>query len=379
MAGKNIRYYSSRYVKKRGKQDGRDWRWIFVPPKWPFWEKKEPDPLLDQEEPTEFEKELLGGANENLSRILQGWSDIDKKLHKNCQDAEDKYRMAKAAVEKESSEHKKAIENYETAKAHFYNQPMPHLSNTLFWTLLLIITVAEMAFNALVFNVFGQSQSHTFIMAIGVMAAIPWLSDFIGKKLRMKNRSGTTIGMMIGAALVVLAGLIVIAVLREKFFEANKIVEALGIRWDMNSIILVFFIVNILLFAAIVVLAYEAGHKDPLKYKQAKRAFEDGAKKLKEEAADLEEAAEELANARIEFNKAHSERVHEFEKIKYKAEEERDIWIGLVQLYRSSNMVARRVKIKPKSFNKDLEGLIVIPNPLQKLDCNNCCYEEERS
>jgi hypothetical protein len=378
MAGKNIRYYSSRQVKKRGKQDGRDWKWKFFPPKWPFQESKQPDPSIDQEEPTEFEKELLRGANENLTSISQKWSAIDKELHNNCRDAEDKYRTAKAAVKKESSEHEEAIKYYETVKARFYNYPMPHISNTLFWIFLLIITVAEVAFNALVFNVFGQSQSQTFMMAIGVMVAIPWLSDFIGKKLRMKNKSKTTIVLIIGAALVVLAGLLIIAVLRENVFEANKIVEALDIRWDINSIVFAFFIVNILLSAVIVVLAYEAGHKDPLKYKQTKRAFEDGANKLKSEAADLEEAAEGLANARIEFNRTHSERAHKFEKIKHKAAEERDVWIGLVQLYRTSNMIARRDKTKPKSFFVDLEWLILIPEILQNLDCNACCYEEER-
>jgi hypothetical protein len=251
------------------------------------------------------------------------------------------------------------------------------MSNTLFWIFFLIITVAELAFNALVFNVFGQSRPQTFIMAIGVMVAMPWLSDFIGKKLRMKNKSKTTIVLMTGAALVVLAGLIVIVVLRENIFEANKVVEALDIRWDINSIVFALFIVNILLFAAIVVLAYQAGHKDPLKYKQTKREFEDGANKLKAEAADLEEAAEGLANARIEFNRTHSERVDEFEKIKYKAEEERDIWIELVQLYRTSNMVVRRDKTRPKSFLVELEWLILIPEILQNLDCNACCYEEE--
>lgn len=378
MAGKNMYYYSSRQVEKRGKQDGRDWKWKFFPPKWPFQETKQSDPSIDQEEPTEFEKELLRGANENLTSISQKWSDIDKELHNNCRDAEDKYRMAKAAVKKESSEHEEAIKYYETVKARFYNYPIPHISNTLFWIFFLIITVAEVAFNALVFNVFGQSQSQTFMMAIGVMVAIPWLSDFIGKKLRMKNKSKTTIVLMIGGALVVLAGLLVIAVLRENVFEANKIVEALDIRWDIDSIVFAFFIVNILLFAAIVVLAYEAGHKDPLKYKQTKKAFEDGANKLKAEAADLEEAAEGLANARIEFNRTHSERAHKFEKIKHKAAEERDVWIELVQLYRTSNMIARREKTKPKSFFVDIEWLILIPEILHNLDCNACCYEEER-
>jgi hypothetical protein len=375
MPDKDARYYSSRYVRKRGKKDGRDWCWE---PFFPFRKSKEADPPIDQSDPAEFEKELLSGADENLSRISQRWSDIDKKLHENCRNAEDRYKSAKATVDRESSEHKEAMTNYETAKVHFYNQPMPHMSKTLFWILFVIITGAEFAFNALVFSIFGQSQIHTYIMAAGVIVGIPVFSDFIGRKLRMENKSKTTVGMMIGVALITVVGLAVIAVLREKFFEAYKVVEALGIRWDTNSIVFTFFIVNICLFGAIVVIAYEAGYKNPSEYKNAKRAFDEARKKLKEEAGDYEEAAEGLANAKIEFNKAHSERAHEFEKIKYKAEEERDIWMGAVQLYRSSNMAVRRDKTKPKSFHRDLEELIVIPESLQKFDCNNCCYEEER-
>ncbi|MEW6616089.1 MAG: hypothetical protein AB1401_11595 [Thermodesulfobacteriota bacterium] len=378
MAGKNIRYYSNRQVKKRGKQDGRDWKWKFFPPKWPFQESKQPDPSIDQEEPTEFEEELLRGANESLTYISQEWYNIDKELHENCKNAEDKYRIAKAAVKKESIEHEDAIKNYEAVKARFYNYPMPRISNTLFWILFLIITVAEVASNALVFNVFEQSQSQTLITAVGVMVGIPWLSNFIGKKLRMKNKTKTTIVLITGAVLVVLAGLIVIAVLWGQFFEANNIVEALDIGWDIGSIPFAFFIVNVLLSAVIAIIAYKAGHRDPVKYKQIKRAFEDGANRLKAEAADLEEAAEGLANARIEFDSAHSERADEFEKIKYEAKEERGKWIELVQLYRTSNMLARRNKTRPKSFLVDIEGLISIPEILQNLDCNSCCYEEER-
>jgi|GEM_PF-2099384 len=378
MAGKNTRYYSNRQVKKRGKQDGRDWRWKFFPPKWPFQESKQPDPSIDQEEAAEFEKELIRGANESLTYISQEWSDIDKELHENCKDAEDKYRMAKVAVKKESSEHEEAIKNYEAVKTRFYNYPMPLISKTLFWIFFLIITVLEVAFNALVFNVFEQSQSQALITAICVMVGIPCLSDFIGKKLRIKMKSKTSIVLMVGAVLVILAGLIVIVTLRKTFFEADNIVGALDIRWDIGSIHFAFFIVNIILSAVIVVLAYKAGHRDPVKYKQIKRAFEDGANRLKAEAADLEEAAEGLANARIEFDSTHSERADEFEKIKYEAEEERGKWIELVHLYRTSNMIARIDKTRPKSFFVELEWLILIPEILQNLDCNACCYEEER-
>lgn len=157
---------AERKVKKRGKKDGRDWRWKFFPPRWPFREPKDSDPLIAQEDPTEFEKELIGRANENISRILQEWYEIDKTLHKNCMNAEDRFKTTKAVIEKESGEHKEAIENYKAAKEQFYKQPMPNISAKLFWAIFAIITLAEIAFNALVFSVFGQSKIHTYLMAI---------------------------------------------------------------------------------------------------------------------------------------------------------------------------------------------------------------------
>ncbi|MGQ9571153.1 MAG: hypothetical protein ACUVUQ_10025 [Thermodesulfovibrionales bacterium] len=134
---------------------------------------------------------------------------------------------------------------------------------------------------------------------------------------------------------------------------------------------------NIVLFVAFVILGYEAGHKNPSEYEKAKKAFDEAKKRLDEEAGDVKKAAEKLADSKIEFNKAHSERENTFERIKYRAEEEKDIWVGLVKLYRSSNMKAREIKTKPRSFYTDPERLISIPEPLQKINCDDCCYMEE--
>ncbi|NOZ70001.1 MAG: MFS transporter [Deferribacteres bacterium] len=370
--------YTARKVRKRGKKDGRNWEWRFFPPKWPFQVAKESDPPIEQEAPTEFEKELLEGAEQNLSRLVQEWSDTDRRLHRHCTDAEDVYNRTKSAVEKESGEHNEAIEHYKTAKEDYYKLPMPNISASLFWVVFIIITAAEISFNGLVFKIFGQGRVHTYLMAIGLMAAIPWLSDFLGKKLRHEKKNKTTIGLMIASGLIVFAGLSVIAILREKFFEANKVVEALGISWDSRSIIFIFAVVNVLLFAAIVVLAYEAGHRNPSEHRRLKMRLKDAARKLKEDAGSAEKAAKQFADARIAFNKAHAEREHAFEMITARAEEERDKWISLIQIYRAANMEARRSKEKPRSFNIDLESLIQMPEEFRSLDCGSCCYDRER-
>jgi hypothetical protein len=77
---KPIKYLSLREVRSQGKRDGRPWRWKFMPPSWPFWETKEPDPPVNQKEPSQYESKLISIAHENLERIGSQWSDEDEKL-----------------------------------------------------------------------------------------------------------------------------------------------------------------------------------------------------------------------------------------------------------------------------------------------------------
>jgi hypothetical protein len=367
--------YTYRKVKKRGKKDGRDWQWD---PYFPFRRAKDPDPPIDQEEPTEYEKDMLRGANENLSRILHEWHEIDERLTKNCANAEDIYKSAKNAVDKESGEHKEAIENFQRAKEQFYALSMPAISAKLFWFLFIIIGISEFIFNGVVFLVLGQSKIETYLMVAGVVLALLWTAEILGRKLRIEKKSSLDIAIITALGLAGVGIFTVIAMLRGKFFEATRVAEAMGIQWDINSITLIFFIINLGLYVFMAVLGYEAGHKNPSEYRRLKRNFDEATRTLRNEAGDFEEAAEKLANAKIEFNKAHAEREHEFEKFKAEAEKERDIWMWLIQVYRSSNMEARRNKTKPISFKNDPEELVKIPGEFQKLDCGSCCYEEER-
>lgn len=172
----------------------------------------------------------------------------------------------------ESKEHKEAIDTFKKAKQELDKLPVPQISPALHWTLFGLITVAEVAFNGVVFRVLGQTQFHTWVMAIGLMVVLTIvIPDFIERKLRMENKSKTTIALVVIGALADLLALFVIALLREKFLEANNIVEILGIEWEADSIIITFFAVNIALFVGTIVLGYEAGHKNPIEYKKAKK------------------------------------------------------------------------------------------------------------
>ncbi|RMD59825.1 MAG: hypothetical protein D6828_00970 [Nitrospirae bacterium] len=128
---------------------------------------------------------------------------------------------------------------------------------------------------------------------------------------------------------------------------------------------------------ALLVIEYLSGYPDPEEYGRVKRELKNATKRLKTEAAEAEEAIKALTKAKVAFNEAHAKRIHKFENIQAKAEEERDKWVSAIQVYRVANMQARRENKRPKSFERDPEEFIKIPPALQALDCGNCCYEEE--
>src|SRR5437773_2175434 len=62
MARKREFVYTHRSVRKQGLRDGRDWRWKFWPPKWPFREEKEAQPSGPQADHAQFEVALKEAA-----------------------------------------------------------------------------------------------------------------------------------------------------------------------------------------------------------------------------------------------------------------------------------------------------------------------------
>lgn len=370
---KEIVYYRIRDVKKRGKEDGSEWRWSLLPLKWPLWEQKQQDPPLDQIEPAAYEEELKDCLKQNLSRIAQARADSEKVLQKTCTNAEDDYKRTADNLSEASVEHQEAIDEYETAKDHYFKQPRPVFSGIYFILLFAAISVAELYFNVLVFSIFGQRQMETYLMAFGLVASIPVAAHFIGKRLRMDKRSSMEIMIMIVSTIIVFGVLIAIALLREKFFEAEKTAEILGIDMGTGSIVFTFLIINIVLFLAMVLLSYESGYRDHETFKEAKRRFIDAEKEFNEETGDERKAAEDYTNAIINFNNAHANRKNELERVKHKAAQERDIWATFIKTYRSYNMAARKNKTIPASFKEDPTKDIKIPE--MDIDCSKCIYD----
>lgn len=370
--------YTHWKVKRRGKQDGRDWRWKFFP--FVKDRDKQSDPQPDQEEPAQFENDLLAAARLNLARVQEAWSKIDKGLLEACGHAKASYDGAKIKYDKETAEHKKEIEAYAVAKQEYEQLKTPPLSSTVYWALFLVITAAEVLFNASIFDIFGfEEKWHTYLAALGIMVAIPTISHIIGVKLREDKKDPVEIFMMSGLMMVLIAGFAGITIWREKFFTGTKVLESVGIgtAWEPSSMMLTFFVVNLLIFAAILGMAFEAGHRDPEDYKTKKQNYERAAAALKNEGREAEAAASALLECSKKWRSAHSAREGEHYKSKSVALREVSSWTYLIDVYRSANMLARQNKQRPKSFNTSADKLVQLPTDLTTLQgCTGCNYSE---
>ncbi len=371
---RGIKYYSIREVKRQGKKDGRNWRWKFMPPSWPFWESKEPDPPVHQKEHSQYEAKLISIAHENLEKIGSEWAKEDEKLMPEYCNAKAEKERLEEKISTETNEHKDAILAHETTKRVFFNFPPRWIPLFLYWLIFIAIGCGEGYFNYFVFQMFGEEEWKTYIMAGAIILLIPLAAEILGHSIKKEMKTNTDkSGILISLTIVILL-LICLAVLREAFFEATQV----KIKMTPTSLALILIVFNLAIFFIMTFLSYLEARKNPEDYRKAKKAYHEALKNLKERGEDVEKIAEELAEAEEKFNNAHSKRESGFEGYSHLAEAERDSWVSYIRTYRHGNMSARKEKALPESFKVDPETLIKIPDALMNLDWE-CPGDKEES
>jgi len=355
--GRKIVYYSPRKVKRAGKKDGRNWRWKFIPPSWPFWETKEPDPPIGQTQPSQYESKLISIAHENLERISGEWSREDEGLASEYFNSKAEKEGLIARHQKEIQEHKDTMKKYEPARQKLSEFAPRWIPGIVYWPIYIAIVAGEGLFNYFVFQIFGQDKVETYVMALAIVLIIPICSHLIGHYLKIKEKSSTDKFMISACSFVVFVLLVVLAILRETFFEASD--QALPIRPITITLILIG--INLAIFVGLTFLSYSESRTDPEGYRKAKRALKEVEEDLRKEGGDVERIFKELERAEERFNRAYSKRKSMFERYQHRAEEERDTWVTYIREYRHGNMNARKDKTLPESFKTDPETLIKIP------------------
>jgi len=142
-----VNYYRLREVRRAGKRDGRNWKWKFVPLSWPPWEIKEPDPPVDQKEPSQYEANLISFAHANLERIGKGWSQEDERLtaeYCNAKGNKENLEKEKGLADEEI---KDAVDRFEEARERFLAFPPRWVPLWLYWSIFIVISLAEGFFN----------------------------------------------------------------------------------------------------------------------------------------------------------------------------------------------------------------------------------------
>ena len=371
-----IRYISERAITRKGKRDGSGLKWRLGIP---IRVKHPPDPPMNSEAPSAYQDYLVNIVHENLERIGQMWANADKKLQANCLHWGQRRNQLTDQLERTEKDHEEAEKDHDFARQSAEQVEAPSINRFLYSGLVTLITFAEIVFNGTIFNIFGESRVFTILMAIGLMIAIPVLSHFIGVKLKITKKTATDIGIMVVCALTLVAGLSSIAIAREKFFEANRVIETLGIDWSKESITWIFLSVNLVLIMAVVVLAYEYGVRDPHSYKNTQNRLHQARRVQAEESNEIEVLSRERTQVEEKLNQACAVRRQTFEEFHHLAQEEKDKGERNINLYRAANMDAREDKTRPISFLIAPDTLITLPENLLKLDCSECDWEESKA
>jgi len=360
--------YTPRKVRKQGVKDGRDWRWKpWRPfPGWPLWEKKDPVPLPISQRSSQYEETLRSDALANLSRVAEQWAQKDDKLL-------DEYSAAKSDLEQLEAKHGKEIKEYENtlkpleeARAEFEKFPPRWIPLWLFWTIFGVITIGEGFFNYFVFQMFGEREWQTALMAAAIILVIPLSSELLGHFLKKDEKSPMDKLFMALSVMTIVALLIGLAILRETFFEVNLASEQ---RFPLTpaKLALILILFNLAIFVILTFLSYSQARREPEAYRRARDKYNNLLKASTTEQADVKTLDPVMRKAVERLSKAEARRISLFKEYQSAVEKERNSWISYIRTYRHANETARINAVEIVSFHASPEDTIPIPPKLKEL------------
>lgn len=345
------RRYSHRKVKRRARRDGRPWAWTI----WPFREDDRSIPPLDQERPADFERTLRESAEDDLATIAGWWQEDDEALREEYCDAREEYEQARDAERQEAREASEARKAFELAKEEYFSFEPPDLDHRWMYFWLGLIGVGEFFLNATVFQVLGGGRWETYVAALAVGVAIPILGHWTGHQLRQEDKGVIDWSLLGLVPLVLFAGLYGLAVLRGRFAEAagEQIQRIFGVQFSSDEFMMIFLLLNILLFFVATVCAFAASHPQAGRFRRAWRKYRSAKKELGKESSEAEAAADRLERAQKRLQKARNRREKEYQRRRQEVIDQRQTYAYWCQVYRTENLRAREDG-RPACFDREI-------------------------
>jgi hypothetical protein len=282
-------------------------------------------PSIDDPNFSQFEQECMAMANNEARRIMT------------------KYEPQ---LEILNGKHKPLLKEYERISKDYdahtqkigRSEPNVELTRGKYYVLMFLFVLGEIPMNTVAFSVFRESQIFTWIMALGVAVAIPWIAHAVGILLKRgsvpwwKNGIGVTTLL-----LLTVGGLGAIGFVRTEYLKDITIAEEAVASFANSSFMGIAFVgLNLVILAAAILCSYFAHDKDPL---------------LEHQHRKTNRINKTMRTIEAKHNKIVTEQEQKINRIHQQTQEN-------IYYYRKINQRERPDHTKPKSFEKDHEVIL---------------------
>jgi hypothetical protein len=212
------------------------------------------------------------------------------------------------------------------------SEPNVELSSGKYYILMLLFVLGEIPMNSLAFAVFGENQIFTWVMAVGVAVAIPWIAHAMGILFKRWSGPWWKNAIPIGSLLfLVIGGLIAIGYVRVQYLGDLSAAGAASSFGNSTVIGAAFVGLNLVILAAATLCSYFAHDKDPM------------LEHLNRKTNHLNKAMRAIE---AKYKKILTKQQQELHGIQQRAQE-------IIYYYRKINQRVRPDHEKPKSFERE--------------------------
>ena len=281
-------------------------------------------PNRDDPNFSQFEQECMAMANNEARQIMSKYEPQLEILNGKHKPMLKEYER----ISKDYDAHSKKIGR---------SEPSVELSRGKYYVLMFLFVLGEIPMNSLAFSVFGESQIFTWIMALGVAVAIPWIAHAVG--ILIKRGSVPWWKNTIGVAallLLTIGGLVAIGYVRVKYLTDLSQAGAVGSIGSSVFVGYAFVGLNLVILAAATLCSYFAHDKDPL------------LEHLHRKTNQINKAMRAIE---AKHNKIVTEQEQKINRIHQQTQEN-------IYFYRKINQRERPDHEKPKSFEKEHEVIL---------------------
>jgi hypothetical protein len=284
---------------------------------------------------------LPGAADPNFSQFEQECMAMAKN------EARQQRQKFGPKLETLNGKHKPLLKEYQRISKDYEDhaalikrsEPSVELSTGKYYILMILFVLGEIPMNSLAFSVFGESQIFTWIMAIGVAVAIPWIAHAVGIILKRGSNPAWKSAFSVGALLVLtIGGLLAIGYVRVAYLDDLSSADAVSGFANSKFIGAAFIGLNLVILAAATLCSYFAHDKDPM------------LQHLHRKTNKLNKAMRKIEAI---HNKIFTQQEQKIKRIHQQTQE-------IIYNYRKINQRERPDHQKPKSFEREHELVIDI-------------------